>query len=180
MIRLNLLPESHKRIFQQELFLRALLILFVFSIIWTVFFFIFVGQSWFFLAIQNDTLEERVIVEENADSAKDLLVFENTIREAKSVITTIIKVSVLPSYNPNTIFDALTAAIPEGVSLVSIDINSSTRILVIGGQADTRDNVLLFEEGLRMQTDVFDDVISPLSNILKPNDIEFSFNIILK
>ncbi len=180
MIRLNLLPESHKRIFQREVFLRTLLVLFLFCIIWTVFFFIFVGQSWFFIAIQNDTLGERVVVEENADSTKDLLIFEDTIKEAKNVITTILKAGALPSYNPNIIFDALTTTIPRGVSLTSVDINSDTHILIIGGHAGTRDNVLLFEEGLRSRTDIFDDVVSPISNILKPSDIDFSFAITLK
>ena len=180
MIRLNLLPKLQKRAMQREIFLRALFVLFLFAIVWTTVFFLFVVQSWIFIGIQNNALVERVRIEESAESAQTLIAFEEATARANKTIARVQKVSEAPVYDPVRIFDILSSLIPQGVALTTVDLDSDNNTLRLGGMALARDGVLLFEERLRGEGDMFAEVVAPLANILTPRDVSFSFTITLQ
>ena len=180
MIRLNLLPPLQKQVLQREIFLRALFVLFLFAIAWTTVFFLLVVQSWIFISIQNNALAERVRVEGGAESAQKIVAFEEATERANKTIARVLKAGEVPRHDSVRIFDALSALIPSGASLTTVDLNSDTQTLTINGTASTRQDVLSFEENLRGRTDIFAEVIAPLANILTPVDVTFSFIITLK
>jgi len=180
MILLNLLPQLQKRRLQREIFLRALFVLSLFVTVWITTFFLLVVQSWIFISIQNNAIAERVKVEEGAESAQKLIAFEEATVGANKTIAKIIKASENPRHDPVIIFNVLSSLMPTGTSLVTLDLNSDTKILTINGIASTRDDVLLFEANLRSRTDIFSEVDSPIDNILTPRNVKFSFSITLQ
>lgn len=64
-------------------------------------------------------------------------------------------------------------------SLSMIRYSAQTHALVISGFAPTRAEVLALQQSLSAQPFV-QELHSPLANILKPQDVEFSFEMILK
>ena len=180
MIRLNLLSPANKKTVAQEILLRSLFIVAIFLVIWSALFFIFVGQSWFFLSIQNKALQNRLAVEGSMDSAKKLQSFEEVLRLVNGTVLRAQSILKLPSYSPNEFFNAVVPLMPSGVTLTGFDLNSPTNKLTLSGKATTRDTFLLFEKRLKEKTDVFSEVDSPLSNVLKPDNITFVLKLNLK
>lgn len=180
MIRLNLLSPANKKMVAQEILLRSLFIAAIFLVIWSALFFVFVGQSWFFLSIQNRALQNRLAVEASTDSSQKLQSFEAVLKSVNATVLRAEDVLKLPSYSPNAIFDIVVPLIPDGVSLAGFDLNAPTRKLTLSGKAVTRESFLLFEKNLKGKTSVFSEVNSPLSNVLKPDNITFVLVLTLK
>lgn len=180
MIRLNLLSPANKKTVAQEILLRSLFIAAIFLVIWSALFFVFVGQSWFFLSIQNRALQNRLAVEASMDSSQKLQSFEAVLKSVNATVLRAKDVLKLPAHSPNEIFDIVVPLIPGGVSLAGFDLNVPTQKLTLSGQAVTRESFLLFEKNLKGKTGVFSEVNSPLSNVLKPDNITFVLVLTLK
>jgi Tfp pilus assembly protein PilN len=65
-------------------------------------------------------------------------------------------------------------AAPAGVVLEDISITDKGTAIMIRGVAPTRDGVLAYREGLQ-RTGRFNDLSSPISNILQKTDVSFVF-----
>jgi Tfp pilus assembly protein PilN len=65
-------------------------------------------------------------------------------------------------------------AIPENIELTSLVMEKSTRIFTMSGRAQTRDNFLKLKANLEALP-YFDELKSPLTNLLLKEDVQFEF-----
>ena len=179
-MNLNLLPQQHKEAIRHEIFLRAILLIAIFFIVWTIFFSILISQSVVFLSIQNAALKERVEIEERAEVTQEALGFEQIINNANESLRHISKITQEPDDDVATLLQVISALMPPGAVLGTFQLNSTSSSLTLGGHAQTRQQVLALESSLKAQTEYFVGVEAPITNLLKPLDVSFSFTLTLK
>jgi Tfp pilus assembly protein PilN len=66
------------------------------------------------------------------------------------------------------------ALVPTGIALNSLSVNQKTLEVLINGKAVLRENLVAFQNNLE-NSSFLKDIESPISNILKREDIDFSF-----
>lgn len=179
MINLNLVPASHKKQIRREIVLRTLALSAAFLAVWTLVFFVIAGQAWLILSIQNDALKERFDVEESTDTAQKTLAFEQTLKDANALLSYTATIRKEPYDDVVFFLEFTTSLIPEGITLRSFDLGTGGGKLVLGGKARYREDLLTFEKRLKEHPEYFAEVTSPISNVLRPEDIDFSFSITL-
>jgi Tfp pilus assembly protein PilN len=81
-------------------------------------------------------------------------------------------------YWPDTI-KLFSDVIPDTVYLTSLQIDTKTKRAVMTGRATTRESLLALGVALR-ELEMVQDAEIPLSDLTKPNDIEFDISITLK
>jgi len=69
--------------------------------------------------------------------------------------------------------------VPSGITLSSLSLDQKTSLVLISGKAKLRDNLVAFQNNLK-NTSFLSELESPISNILKKEDIDFSFQAKLK
>lgn len=77
------------------------------------------------------------------------------------------------------VFLALQKIIPSGSRLEVFFLDGAARKVIISGLAQSRDDVLMFEERLK-KSDVFEKLDSPLSNLLERVNVSFNFTFYVK
>ena len=72
-----------------------------------------------------------------------------------------------------------TKAVPTGVVLNILQINPENKTIVLGGAADTRDNLLRLEENIK-KIEWIQSTDLPLSQLIKKDKISFSLSATMK
>lgn len=180
MITLNLLPKEYHAGLRRDIILRMFTFAFVSLSVWTLAFFFLVAQGWVYLAIQNSALQQRLLVEQNTDAAKKISTLETNVKAINAALAYAEDINARPSDNAAVLMAAIDELVPAGVTLNVFDLNSSSRALTISGTAAKRDDVLAFEQKLRAQSQIIREVVAPLSNLFKPDNVQFSFFITLQ
>ena len=75
-------------------------------------------------------------------------------------------------YNFSMLLDEIMRLVPDNVILTSIKINKAGLNIIFNGRALNRDQLLIFKEGLE-DSESFTDIVLPISNILKKDNIDF-------
>lgn len=101
--------------------------------------------------------------------AKQINILEDKIKQLKKERSFIAQ---LPEQNSFDRLSQLHTIKPSNIKLINIDIDSEE--INIKGHADTRDNMLEFERKLK---GLYGEIESPLSNLLKTNDLDFVFTV---
>ena len=83
------------------------------------------------------------------------------------------------SVSATLVFSKIEELAPSGASLTTMLVDMANRKVILAGQADTRDDVMLMESRLK-QSDFFERLESPLSNFLEKNNSRFSFTFYIK
>lgn len=80
-----------------------------------------------------------------------------------------------PSVAWSHVLRAATELVPDGIRLSSIQATADGR-MTISGTAATRDALLTMKDALE-ESPLFEEVTSPLSNILQKRDVKFDFEL---
>lgn len=118
---------------------------------------------------QLETVNERLAIQEAGDIYAELekLNFEISLFEENQI-----KIVA-----PSLFFKLILENKPIGVKLQSLKYeNNGQKTVVLRGISDTRANFLIFKNNLEQQRQA-KKVISPVSNLLKNNDVNFVINI---
>ncbi|MFA4930495.1 MAG: PilN domain-containing protein [Patescibacteria group bacterium] len=75
----------------------------------------------------------------------------------------------------STFLFTLANSVPDNISLTLVDVNSSTKTFRITGLADSRENLLLFQDNLNTLPFI-SDLISPLSNLAQQKTFNFEIS----
>lgn len=178
MLRFNLLPPEEKKQLELAKFYH-LVVVCTFWIFVSLFVFVLLLASTFFslsilLKSQNTLIQYREQDEKN----KYLVEIEQRIKQVNQKLDQIyLKQKDLIIWTP--ILEQLAKITPSGIYLTNFSYQISNRQINLGGWADNRDKLLVFQKLLE-QTPSFIKVDAPLSNLIKQNDIEFSFILHLK
>ena len=177
---INLLPKEFKKNFLHEQKRRLLVFVFIFLFVIEFMFAAVFFASYFLLSSQQDFVSRNLASLEENKSIQELQDIEKEIKKMNAV-------ALLVTNNldtQNRIYDFLlkiSNVVGDGVYLRSLNINYKTGEISIFGFAKTRDDVISLEKRLKNLS--FTDASSfksPKSNILRKEEINFSFNFKIK
>lgn len=168
-----LLSSQQKDAIQQDIFTRFLLVLSGVLFIWIVTFLVLVYNAVLYLDLQTPAIEERLGAEEKSQKASIVKEVEGNIAELNDTLLSIEEIRKKKTFNFPYILRVLGRAVPEGTSLRSITFQGEK--MTIHGHADERQGVLTIKGNLENEP-IFANVFSPLANIVKERDIDFSFH----
>lgn len=171
MLTTNLLPSSEKKILKREETRRTILF---FAVAYSAVFFLtsfLLLPTYLPLVVQRQELLRQLEIEEEASRK---LGVEESIKELRSVSTGVVSLRTYASVPPRasaSLTELLDKAGPGiTINLVSVKKDGSVAIL---GSAARRGNLLALEKALR-ESGRFQEISSPLSNIIRETDINFS------
>lgn len=170
---MNLLPQEKKKYLIHELIFRFVIVVFFIVYLWSVIFLVISYNSALYLNAQMPALEERIDIERKAEKSSEAANIEEEIKELNEILQTIEKVRQKESFNFPQILRVIGSLVPNGVIMNSITFQGGT--INLKGHADSRQGVLLLKENLEKE-ESFQNVVSPLSNIVKEKDIDFNFS----
>jgi Tfp pilus assembly protein PilN len=178
MKKINLLSkESQKTVRFLAFFRLALNVFIVTGVFWASAVVLAFG-SWFFATgVQKQAEKDLAMLqvqESKSDYAKlreNIQVINNTIVDANTVFAKMPKISKALA--------AVFAEIPEGVSLQSVNLETTKRQLNITGFSLTRGGILELHKNIVMDKAHFDKIDYPLENLSRPKNVPFHFSITL-
>lgn len=180
MITLNLLPENYKSELNLEKTRRFVIFIFTSLGFMVVIFTFLLFAEFVFLKIENQSWLERLENEKATEKGKQILELEKNIKTTNEKISIVAKVQE-DALSISSIIESLSVVIQPEAHLNSLTINRDNKKTNIAGFALTRDAVLSMEAALKgnefMQPGT---LISPKTNILKAEDIDFSFTFSIK
>jgi len=179
MLTLNLLPQEKKERFEWERNRRLAVLSLVTVLSILLFFAGLLATSIWYMNIRLDPLTiaiEREAGQEETQRAQEIETFtKNAIAKIKNIRTL-----QLGSEGYADFIRFLATFPPQRVVLTSFSITEKTgedgmkKIVRLTGHAETREEVILFEEILRKSNRI-EDLFSPFTNKNKPRDIDFVF-----
>ena len=170
---MNLLPQKQKEELVRDTKVRFIKVLFSVVYLWAIIVLVISYNSVLYLNAQTPAIEERIERELQTEKSSMAQSIESEINELNSTLLNIDKTRKQESFNFPYILRVVGSVIPEGVVLKSIIFQNGA--MNLRGHADTRAGVLLLKENLE-NAEEFHDVISPLSNIVKEENIDFNFS----
>lgn len=180
MITLNLLPEKYRSEFNLEKARRFIIFIFVSLSFVVVIFSLLLFAEMIFLKMENKAWLDRLENEKATEKGKQILGLESDIKKTNEKISIITKAHA-DTLDVSAIIESLFYIARPTTHLNSLTINGETKKINIAGFAGSRDAVLSIEQTLKenklIQTET---LISPKTNILKAEDIDFSFTFGIK
>ncbi|MBI1754970.1 hypothetical protein HY250_00775 [Candidatus Azambacteria bacterium] len=180
MLTLNLLPERYKveYLFEKKkrfLVFFGISLCLILSVLCALLF-----STYLFLVISQKSLAATLEARRQAEVSTRL----EAIKEEIQGLNT--KIGTVKSAKKGVVFfgptlEKIIVLVEPGVYLKNISFDAKTKIVNVLGFADTREKVLLLSVALSAGDFVLpNSLISPIANILKEKDIDFSFTFNLK
>jgi hypothetical protein len=139
---------------------------------------IFLLPSYFLASFQRDEILAQVSYEEAnplrqhaTDIDKSLTSSLNEIRTLRNALLTNRFISVM--------FSTLLSNTPSGIHISHVEFDADTLAFNFSGQAARRSDILDFQKYLK-SIPYISDVVSPLSNITKESNIDFTLKVLIK
>ena len=175
MFKVNLLPPQEKK----KLELAELSHILAFSAVRLVFiliiFILVLISAYFCLRILINTQNDLIEVRQRDEKAQLQTEVEEKIQrlnqDAKKIY---LKQNNLIVWVP--ILEELSEITPSGIYLINFSYRTSTGQIDLNGWADNRDKLLVFENLLK-ESSYFEEIKSPLTNLIKQTNINFSFTL---
>lgn len=170
---MNFLPEEEKILLKKEYLRRVLVVAGIFVFISVFLNITLLAPLFLNFKIQENELKKRLDLSQKNLSAIDSKETTSFIKEINE------KISILDFSNIPTKSELVKKIIslkPEPVRLNNISISQTD--VIIKGKADRRTDFVNFVDSLKMEK-TFQKVDSPVSNLVKEKDIEFSLTISL-
>jgi len=170
---MNLLPPQEREKIHADTMTRLFFVAGGILVFWAGIFLVLLYNSILFLNLQIPAIEAQLQAEQSTQKATVVQDVESEIGELNEVLVKIEKIRQRKNFNFPYILRVIGSVVPEGSELRSITFQRGN--MAIQGHADERTKVLEIESKLK-EADVFKDVNSPLSNIVKERDVSFIFN----
>lgn len=174
----NFLPQKFKKKLKDEINSHLLYVATVAVIVWAAVFGISLFAALQFLNIQNAALEENITKISGLKETEEARDLEEEISEFNRLLVRFQEIEKENTYDAVELIRRVSNAVPAGVSLNSLSFHSTTDRIFIDGHANLRTQVIALQNNLE-ENEAFANVDSPLSNLLKSEDIEFQFTISL-
>jgi len=174
---LNLLPPYRKKDLRNEFVWRKLTVFFWLFFTVTVIFICLLTTTWSYITIQQKAINQLVLIAENSDSGQKIKNLEQEIQQTNDNLTYLNQLN-LYTMETSAVVNQICQLIPDGVKINSLAINRDNQECFVGGHADSRQQLLNFQNTLE-NTKIFYSVELPLSNLLKEQNLifELSFNL---
>lgn len=173
MISLNLLPNQKKEELKfRKIYLMSQKILFI-LLIFTFFLSVIILLANLILANAfNDTAFSSSLVNATGKLSKyDLAQTNKMVNNIKGVQDKFV--------NYDDLMIKITEMIPNNITLNHLSIDTEKNKVSLSGHANTRDALIVLQDNLK-NSDFFDNLKSPISNLLEKKDIDFNITVDLK
>jgi Tfp pilus assembly protein PilN len=174
-IKLNLIPPERKKEIAKSVRLKlAVRIEVAFTLVIIIFFAVLLSLQ-YILGLNLASQEIVKVQGEKASQSEKILQYDKQFEEINAQISKIMTIRRDQLYW-SEIFFKLNELVFSGITVTSL--HTSDYSIVISGDSDTRDDLILFKEKLEKE-DCFSNVNLPLSNLVDKNNIKFQidFNI---
>jgi hypothetical protein len=129
---------------------------------------------WFLLSLEEKSILTRSQNDENLRKAyADIALYEEDFSRVQSMVSPAEK-ALKEQKKVVWIFRFLEENISEGIKVVAVSAEGN--LLKISGNADNRDHLLSFEEGIKGEK-CFSDISIPLTQLAKKEDIDFEITV---
>lgn len=176
MLHTNLLPEQEQRIIIIGQWIRIVRFFSAAASTILLIGITLLAPSYLPLFFQNSELQRSLFVHEQATKQINADDISSDAAHIRDIISSLRQSAPYPTAALD-LFDLLSAQ-PPGITISSFTIDRNGGITITGFAA-TRDNLLALEQFLR-DSSRFQDIASPLTNIIQETDINFSFKGTLK
>lgn len=175
MLRINLLPSQEKKSLKlADLNKMVVSLMTRIAAILLIGMFLLVN-TYFCLYIMLKDQTRLIDVRSNDAKIQALVDLEKVIKEDnRKLEQVLVKQDESILWTP--ILEELSKITAQGVYLTSLSYQKSLGYIHITGWANTRDGLLVFEEALEANP-LFSEIEAPLSNLIKQNDITFTFSL---
>ena len=171
MLTTNLLPLEAKKEIRLEESRRVVILLSVFLVVDLIAASLLLLPSYLALVIERRGLEDSRRIEEEASLKLGIKEKVVSARRVASVVNAVKNYTVKPS-GISTLLAEFLQSSGQGVAVSFLSVKKTGEFTLIG-RATTRKDLLGFEQRLR-EGRKFEDLSSPLSNIIRETDINFS------
>lgn len=169
---MNLLPQQQKDAIYKDILVRVFSVALLVVSFWALIFIVLAYNTALYLNLQMPAIEERLKMERETQKANIVQSVEGGINKLNETLLSIDKIRKKETFNFPYILRLAGETVPKGANLRSITFQNE--MMTISGYADERVQVLKLKENLEKES-TFKNLISPLSNIVKERDINFTF-----
>ncbi len=170
---MNLLPPYQREIIREAITTRFLFVALGIMSFLALIFLVLMYNVLLYINLQTPAVIGRLATEQGTQKANQVALVERDINELNSALINIDKIRKKESFNFPYILRVIGSVMPKGTKMKSITYQGGN--IAISGHADERPQVLKLKENLEKEK-VFKNINSPLSNIIKERDINFSFS----
>jgi len=174
-MKINLLPPIEKEKLELDNFNQLFFFLAIRIAIFLLIFTFLLITTHYCLSILLKEQKRLIEINENDIRIQQLIKMEEKIKNVNQQLDKInLKQKELVIWTP--ILEELAKITPSGVYLVNFSYNLSVNKINLSGWAENRDKLINFKDSLE-KSSLFVNLESPLSNLIKQNDINFSFTL---
>jgi len=175
MIKLNLLPPKEKEKLELDNLNQLIFFLAIRIAIFLLIFTLLLITTYYCLSILLKEQKRLIEINKNDIKIQQLVKIEENIKNVNQQLGKIhLKQKELVVWTP--ILEELAKITHSGVYLSNFSYNLSINKINLSGWAESRDKLINFKNSLE-ESAFFVNLESPLSNLIKQNDINFSFTL---
>jgi len=172
MIKLNLLPPQEKQSIAAQIKQRWIVFYGSAVIGLLCFFAILLSAIWAYIDIQLNVVQNNLASIQNDIRGQDLKNQQTAVKNLNSYLQKIQSIQKnQKSYS--TLLNYLAQMVPDGIRIDSLSLENDGNA-TLNGFAQRREQIIAFQESLE-KSNIFGNVESPVANLVKPTDINFSF-----
>ena len=176
MLYANLLPDEEKKIITLEQWLRVITFFGIALNSILIIGITMLAPSYLPLSSQNRELQHALSIQQETAQRINVDQISRNASRIQAVIASLRQTADRPG-GALSLFDLFAAPQP-GVVITAFSVDKNAAVSLVGNAA-TRNNLLTFEQYLR-DSSRFQDITSPLTNIIQETNITFTFKATLK
>lgn len=173
MLAINLLPPQQIKAREEKEYTRKIVLAFIFCFIILAISFslLFILQQTIQKSFLNSQQQELAAFEKYFNQEKNKKI-EQEVENINKILSRVSTIEENKTRWSNTLIE-LTKITPENLYFSSLKINKQEKKIEIMGLAKTREGLLKFQDNLE-KSEYFENVTSPISNIISPENINFT------
>jgi len=176
MLLLNFIPKHIITKFKHEVFTKIAYALSLFGIIWISVFGIVTFSAYQYLAIQKESIENRLQATQSLRDTEEAQLLENKIN---AINQSALRINTIKEAQPYEFYDLLihlAQLVPDGINLTSLVFVANSNQITIEGNSSLRTYVIILQERLE-NSPFFGEIEAPLTNLLQAENVNFKFTI---
>lgn len=179
MIKLNLVPKTEREAYDIETTRRFIIFASIGSFIILIAFISLLSAIYFFIYLQLTPEVKRLEAEKQAEKTKKVEGFEKQIKDTNAKLNLISSAKSQTAPISQIVDKIIIISSGKNSYLKNIFIDKSSAKASIKGFSINREQVVKIQESLKNET-AFSDINAPYSNLLKQENINFSFDFKIK
>ncbi|OGE81344.1 MAG: hypothetical protein A2826_02195 [Candidatus Doudnabacteria bacterium RIFCSPHIGHO2_01_FULL_43_23] len=170
---INLLPKEAQNEIRYERLSSRLLNMSLWIVISLVVMIVLMMATRIYLKSESSRVSDLIIFQKELVSQEENQALKKELTEFNTHLSNLIQFEESHAYWSEVLIE-LARITPSGIAIDALTATRDDKKMTIIGFAQTRDSVLQFRKNL-LDSDFFEDVNFPLSNLIKPTDVAFRY-----